>query len=265
MLKLGVIPGLNVLSVYYGILEKRIPITASLIHGKVTELNRKLNQGQLDISVVSSFEYAKNPKLYYVLPELSISCQGPVRSIYLFLNKPVEKIDNDSINLTAYSLTSIHLIQYLLKDSKVQFTNENDPNKAGELLIADEAIRAFYQKRYPYVYDLGYLWFQKMGLPFVFALWVARRDSFYKSPEEILGIHKSLFDSKVYSRDKSAQIALKYNCGLFPSTKLCTSYLCDLRHDLSESYQNGFIRFQKEMVILKKLDRIAELQFLPSI
>ncbi len=123
-LKLGVIDVLNVLPVYYSILSGKINTPCEIIQGKVTELNNKLNCGDIDISVISSFEYATNPELYYILPQLSVGADGPVRSIYLFLEKPLEQIvAGDTIKLTEFSLTSVHLIQYLLKNYLV-FTNQ---------------------------------------------------------------------------------------------------------------------------------------------
>ncbi|MBU3914645.1 hypothetical protein KKA14_03845, partial [bacterium] len=71
-LKLGVIDVLNVLPVYYSILSGEVSTPCEIIHGKVTELNTKLNRGEIDISVISSFEYATNPDLYYIFPQLSV-------------------------------------------------------------------------------------------------------------------------------------------------------------------------------------------------
>ena len=46
------------------------------------------------------------------------------------------------------------------------------------LVIGDAALRARAPKHdYPYVNDLGAAWKEWTGLPFVFAVWVARRDA----------------------------------------------------------------------------------------
>jgi chorismate dehydratase len=41
-------------------------------------------QGTLDISVISAVEYARDTARYLLLPDLAISCDGPVRSVMLF-------------------------------------------------------------------------------------------------------------------------------------------------------------------------------------
>ena len=40
--------------------------------------------GELDVSVVSAVEYARDSSRYLLLPDLAISCDGPVRSVMLF-------------------------------------------------------------------------------------------------------------------------------------------------------------------------------------
>ena len=40
--------------------------------------------GALQVSVVSAVEYARNAGLYDLLPNLAITCDGPVHSVALF-------------------------------------------------------------------------------------------------------------------------------------------------------------------------------------
>lgn len=263
-LRLGVINVLNVLPVYYGILTKRIPVSCELVKGRVTELNQKLNRGELDLSVISSFEYAQNPDLYYILPNLSVSADGPVRSIYLFTKKPIEELRREKIKLTEYSLTSVHLIQYILEDLDVEYIQGRDGECTGELLIADEAIRRFYEKRDNHVYDLASLWKQRTGLPFAFALWVVRRDSYEQNPEEIQKVYRALLESKKSATLFYETMARENYAGVFPDHISCAEYLKNLHYDFSERYQEGFHLFQKKMLQLEKLTKKAPLTFLPK-
>lgn len=263
-LKLGVIDVLNVLPVFYGILNNQISTPCEIVKGKVTELNRKLAKGELDISVISSFEYAQNPELYYVFPNLSVGADGPVHSIYLFLDKPIEDLDGDVIKLTEFSLTSVHLIQYILKDYHVTFTQQKTKAPAGELLIADEAIQRFYEKRDPFVYDLSDLWKEKTGLPFVFALWVCRKDSFERNPTDVLQTYRALVASKDRSTEQYQQMSREKHRGVFPSAEDCEKYLRNIHYELSADYQNGFLLFQEKLYQLKKLAKVTPLEFLPE-
>ncbi|MBT4525790.1 MAG: menaquinone biosynthesis protein [Deltaproteobacteria bacterium] len=262
MLKLGVIDVLNVLPVYYGILKQKINIPAQLILGKVTELNNKLNTGDIDISVVSSFEYAKNYHQYYILPKLSVSADGPVGSIYLFLDKPIDQLSRDKIKLTAFSFTSVHLIQFLLNDYNITYVTDETDESVGEVLIADEAIKRFYQRKDAYVYDLSELWKQKTGLPFVFALWCVRREVYHQYQQDVLQVYDALLTSKKTSEMHFTQMAREYFTGIFPDQQSCEFYLRNLHYNFTPKYQDGFNLFQKEMLKIAKLQEIAPLEFI---
>ncbi len=263
-LKLGVIEVLNVLPVYYGIIKGIVNSPCKIVRGKVTELNNALAEGKIDVSVVSSFEYARNYHLYYVFPNLSVGADGPVKSIYLFLNKPIQELDGDTIKLTEYSLTSVHLIRYILQDYNVQFTQEPSDRASGELLIADDAIRRFYKKQDAFVYDLSGLWKEKTGLPFVFALWVCRRDVFDKYPGKIQETYKALIESKNRSKDLYRQMAVEGYNGIFPDADSCEDYLRNIHYELSENFQGGFLFFQQKLLLLGKLKQIAPIEFIPQ-
>ncbi len=260
-LRLGVIEVLNALPVYYPLLEGRVQAPVQLVKGKVTELNQKLNQGLLDVSVVSSFEYAQHPEMYRILPGLSISAKGAVKSIYLFSKVPLAGLAGQTVGLTAFSLTSVHLVQYLLEDLQCRFVQGEPPEASATLLIADEAIARYYQHRDAYVFDLGDLWLQKTGLPFAFALWVAREEVCRQAPRQVAQTWQAL----VAGRDQAAQnweeIAHKRFAGLFPDLASCRDYLATLIHSFDLETQKGFLRFMAEMVRLGKLPGVAELRF----
>mgnify|MGYP001545841376 CR=1 FL=1 len=264
-LKLGVIEVLNVLPVFYSIIKGYVKTPCEIFTGKVTELNRSLENGEIDISVISSFEYSRNPEKYFIFPGLSVGADGPVHSIYLFLSKPLEELNRDLIKLTEFSLTSVHLIQYLLKDYNAEFTQQQTPKATGELLIADEAIRRYYRKSDPYCYDLSKLWKEKTGLPFVFALWVCRRDVFDQNPEAVRETYHALLESKSRSTYRYDQMAEEFYDGVFPDSHSCCEYLKNIHYELSPEYLRGFKLFQQRLYELEKLKTIAPLEFLPEI
>lgn len=264
MLKLGVIDVLNVLPVYYCINSNRIKVPAEIVKGKITDLNRQLNEGSIDISVVSSFEYAQHAEQYYVFPSLSIGANGPVQSIYLFLDQPLEHLTQSVIRLTQHSLTSVHLIQYILKDCDIEYTTDLNRSVNGELLIADEAIRRFYRKDYRHCYDLSALWKSITGLPFVFALWCVRKDTFNKNPGTVKKIHTALIQSKNLSNTFLEQMSKEHFQGVFPNQTECFQYLSNLHYGLTLPFQSGYALFQEKMVEIGKLTKISPLEFIPA-
>lgn len=263
MLRLGVLNVLNTLPVYYQLLQDQGPLDYQPVLGKVTELNHKLNQGEIDLSAVSSFEVARNQDLYYILPDLSVGSDGPVRSIYLFSQVPWEELDGKRVLLTAFSLTSVHLVQFLLQDRGVIYLSEAQGPAQAELLIADDAIRRFYEKRDPYVYDLGQLWKERTGLPFVFALWVVRREVFAADPKGVMALYQRLLQSRNQAPQNLKAMAQGHYAGVFPDPDSCEAYLANLHYELGPRFQAGFLLFQEKMLALGKLSKLSEPVFLP--
>ncbi len=77
-MRLGRIGYINCYPVYGAIDRGLVPLPADLVTGTPSELNDLLAAGELDVSVVSAVEYARNARDYVLLPDLAISCDGPV-------------------------------------------------------------------------------------------------------------------------------------------------------------------------------------------
>lgn len=167
-----------------------------IVDGVPAELNRQLAAGVIDLCPSSSIEYARHADDYLLLPGHSISAIGPVESVLLFTPLPVADLDGESIALTGESATSVALLRVLLREfvrlSEVQTEVPDLPVEeliaAGRpaLLIGDRALRM--ARHVPdgfQVVDLGALWYHYTGLPFVFALWIVRREAALRDPEAL--------------------------------------------------------------------------------
>src|SRR2546429_9481703 len=93
-----------------------IPPPADLVTGTPSELHELLAAAELDVSVVSAVEYARNARDYVLLPDLAISCDGPVRSVALFSRRTVGQLDDRTVLLTASSRTAVGLLELLCRD-----------------------------------------------------------------------------------------------------------------------------------------------------
>src|SRR5256886_3998900 len=115
-MRLGRIGYINCYPVYGAIDRGVTPLAAELVTGTPSELNDLLAAGALDLSVVSAVEYARNARDYVLLPNLAISCDGPVRSVALFSRRPVGQLDDGTVLLTASSRTAVGLLELLCRD-----------------------------------------------------------------------------------------------------------------------------------------------------
>ena len=189
-MKLGRIPWINCYPVYGAIDRGLVSVPAELVSGTAAELNDLLAAGELQVSVVSAVEYARNAAEYHLLPDLAITSDGPVHSVALFSRRPLAELDHRTILITASSRTSVLLLDLLCRHRwgvRPNFATARAeaadleslaglPHEA-VLVIGDAALLLRAQGRYPVRLDLGEAWKEWTGLPFVFAVWAARRDA----------------------------------------------------------------------------------------
>lgn len=159
-----------------------------LIHGwrgEVTfdhpaALTTQLQRGVFQIALVSSFEFLRNP-IYRIVDDVSISCDGPVHSVVVAHQGEISEIEE--IALDPASLTSVALLRVLLaqlgRQPRLFDASSKDPDpRSGRLLIGDQAIRFRKEHAQDFEFwDLGEMWKKLTGLPFVFALWLVRREA----------------------------------------------------------------------------------------
>ena len=141
----------------------------------------RLREGEVDAGIVSSIEYLRIPNLR-IVPGLCIASPKRVRSVVILSKVPPEQIR--SLALDTSSRTSVVLAQLLLRerygvspsvmDMGPDLPSMLEANDAA-LMIGDAAMRA--PKQGLFVLDLAEEWHRWTGLPFVFALWLVRRDA----------------------------------------------------------------------------------------
>jgi len=256
-MRLGRIPYVNCLPVY-GAIDRGIEtVAAEIVTGTAAELNDLLAAGELQVSVVSAVEYARNAAAYHLLPDLAISCDGPVHSVLLFSHRPVTALQDAAVLLTSSSRTSILLLELLCRHRwgvRPRFATVRaeavDLDALGGLphdavlVIGDAALHLAARGRYPHVVDLGQAWKDWTGLPFVFAVWAARRDA---DQDAAAGIHRTLLRSRAWGLAHLDELAAgaARQTGIAPAT--CRAYLGDLDYALSYRHLAGLTDFFRRL------------------
>ncbi len=140
-------------------------------------LCNKLAAGELDLALVSSFEFLRNPT-YRIVDDISISSAGPVYSVIVAHRGEISEIDE--IEIDPASETSGNLLRCLLAElnlaPRLKSTMASVISaRNARLLIGDQSIR-FRQKHAGefHFWDLGEQWNKLVGLPFVYALCLIR-------------------------------------------------------------------------------------------
>lgn len=186
MVRLGNIAYSNCYPIHARIVDGRPrPGWLSVRDGTPVELNAMLSRGELDVAPCSSIELARHGRDYLALGGLCIGSRGPVESITLISRLPLPELEGELVALPDASATSRSLLRVLLHlrfgvaPRWIEFRQEVDApleraDVAAALFIGDVALRRPAQESFRCL-DLGALWTEWTGLPFVYALWQVRR------------------------------------------------------------------------------------------
>jgi chorismate dehydratase len=216
-------------------------------------LNRMLQNDELDLGMVSCYEYAARPEKYRILAELSISANGPVGSVFLFSTVPPDMLAGKLVLLTNQSATSVALVKIVLeKFFRVQpryalgdilAARENGPEVSGILAIGDDALRLNIQNSYPYKLDLADIWREHTGLPFVFSVFVVREEFVRSQPETLEKVRQTLIDCREKGSERLLEICTRVASRIPMDTDACLAYLRQIQHVLGPRHRQGLERY----------------------
>ena len=241
-------------------------------------LNAMLRSGELDLTPASSIEYAKAYEQYCLLPGMSISAMGPVKSVLLFTTVPIEELDGCPIGLTAESDTSVNLLKILLAKmyglhntfERTSLPVEEAMQRyPGMLVIGDAALKAVAasaergsQPGYQHVYDLAELWNQFTGLPFVFALWIVQRKAAVEHGARLQQLARDLQAAKQLASEKYTEIAARCPERAWLVEKGLVEYWRIMSFDLTPAHLEGVQTFFRYAHDLGLIPMVPELHFL---
>jgi chorismate dehydratase len=253
-IRLGKVEYLNTIPVYYAWERGMVShngLDVTVVKGTPSELNRMLGLGKLDLSVVSCVEYAVNHKEYLLLPDLCIGAVGPVKSVLFLSKRPLQELDRSEVWITKSSLTSSTLVKFILEEDVgisptyrlFRLGGKKDCSPEAMLLIGDEALKESKRGRYPFVIDLAQYWYEKHGLPFVFAVWCVRREVWRSAPDDVKALAQTLLASRDMGMLLMREIAQRHGSQAGLTEDECIEYLKGLSFGLSPAHIEGMSLF----------------------
>jgi chorismate dehydratase len=256
-MRLGRIGYVNCYPVYGAIDAGLVAAPASLVTGTPAELNDRLADGRLDVSVISAVAYAQHAGDLELLPDLAISSDGPVRSVLLFSRRPPERLGGARVLVSTASRTSVQLLELLAHERwGVSFDTTPAPAEPGDLerlsavahdavlVIGDAALLLGARHAYPCVTDLGEAWKAWTGLPFVFAVWAARRAV---DRQAVRDVHRSLLASRKWGLAHLDDLAGRAAAASGVERSRCRAYLEGLDYGLSYRHLAGLSDFLRRL------------------
>ncbi|MEK3698787.1 menaquinone biosynthesis protein [Paenibacillus sp. FSL R10-2199] len=259
---IGKISYTNSWPVFHNFHPSSLSFPAEMVSEVPAILNLGMADGSIHVGALSSFAYAAASDRLLLLPDLSVSADGPVKSILLFSRMPVQSIGSGRIAVTNTSATSVNLLKILM-DKAIGATPEYisvppDLNEMMDqadacLLIGDHAIRASWQDQGYYVTDLGELWKEWTGLSMTFAVWAVNRRAALRNPEAIAEIAEAFAVSKRRGLRELAPITHEACCTIGGTASYWNDYFRNLCYDFGERQQEGlnlYFRYAYEMGLL---------------
>lgn len=177
--KVTAVSYLNTKPFLYGIFQSAVQDKIELSLNIPSVCAAELESGAADLGLIP---VAAIPELStpHIISDYCIGAVGAVKTVCLFSNTPIE--DVKKVYLDYHSKTSVALTKVLLKKYwKLQPVLT--PSTEGYLDTLEEATAYLaigdktmgLESRFRYIYDLGEIWQDWTGLPFVFAAWVSNK------------------------------------------------------------------------------------------
>ncbi|MDP9098786.1 MAG: menaquinone biosynthesis protein [Verrucomicrobiota bacterium] len=223
-----------------------------LIHGWPGEvvfdhpsvLCERLAAGQLDVALVSSFEFLRNP-VYTLVDGISISSNGPVHSVFVAHNGNLSEIEE--IEVDPASQTGINLLRCLLAEMglapkfviRSRLVQRAITPRLAKFFIGDQAIRFRDETENTFQFwDLGEEWQKRTQLPFVYALWLIRPE--VPSPKAIADGLRARRDNNIRELDLLVADDREF------SPDFCQFYLRQcIRYQYGTQEKEGLSMFRK--------------------
>ncbi|HMF94827.1 MAG TPA: menaquinone biosynthesis protein [Vicinamibacterales bacterium] len=206
MIRLGAVGYLNARPLVYGL--ERVP-RFDIRYDIPAECARLLHGRETDVGLIPSIEYLRGPKPYAIVPGAGVTSKGPVASVAVYTRRDphdIRTIAVDSSSRTSVALATVLLQrQFGITPEAVSMAPELDQMLAcadAALIIGDVALFLGDGASGAAKLDLGEIWTQSTGLPFVYAVWTGWPDA--ATPDDVAALQHAR-DEGVAHADAVAQ------------------------------------------------------------
>lgn len=258
--RVGHVDFLNCFPLLWGLARTGSLLDLELIKDTPDNLSDALINGELDIGPVSVHDLLGSAEDLVVLPDIAIGSDGPVMSCLIISRLPLSQLDKLPVALGSTSRTSVRLAELLLSDligvQPEYFFCPPDlaammAKAPAAVVIGDPALRAALYEAPQLdleVHDLGQMWRDWTGLPFVFAAFAARREFAEREPEIVRRVHADLLQARDFSLAKVDEVceqAARWE--IFDAATLKHYYTAALNFTLGDRQLAGITEFKKRV------------------
>jgi chorismate dehydratase len=234
-----------------------------------SQLLTTLLDGRLDAALVSTAGVLPYPELR-ILPGMCVASRGPVRSIQLYCRRPVEEVRSvalDSSSRSAVALTRVLFSERWRTEPEFLTLPPDLPSMLeradAALLIGNPALKANHAlARGAWAglvrqsLDLGAVWDDLTGLPFVYAVWAAPAD------RDLDRLTTVLHHAKDWGLRRRGMLAARGADELGIPYPAALEYVTEaIRYDLEDAERAGMERFCELAVRHRVLPDTSRVRF----
>jgi cyclic dehypoxanthinyl futalosine synthase len=255
-LRVAAVGYLNARPLYEGLDREPASARVVLDCASPAEVARRVAEDEADVALMPVAGAASIGDLR-VVRGAAIGARGRVRSVVLVGERPIDELEELAVDLS--SRTSIVLARLVLRGRrqgreprlvglgpKEAIASVGD--RRGALVIGDPALEI--EGRFPHVLDLAEAWWERTGLPFVFAAWFGRPGALHADDERLLD------RARLAGLDRRDAIADEHAARTGLRASSLRSYLRDaIRYDLGDEERRGLERFYDEAAAASLLPR----------
>jgi len=229
--------------------------------------------GEISTALMSIVDYQASREDLLLVPAGMIGCDGHTFTVRIFSKVPPEKIR--AVYGDTDSHTSVLLGQVILRE-RYGVTAPMLPLEAREgvhlgstapetiLLIGDKVVNASpSDAAYPYQLDLGEEWKQLTGLPFVFAMWMMRREAVEADRPAADVVTRLLAEARRRGSEMTEELLDRYAAEKGWPRDLARRYFTEyLRYEVTPRAREGLAKFFETAARLGLLKLRREVAYL---
>jgi chorismate dehydratase len=240
---IGISDSLEYLPLIYGLKNKLINHEFDIVTETIRNSARKLREGEIELALISSLDYALKKETWHIIPDLCVSSAQAIKHIQLYFKKGLTDVQKVAVDKNAASelilLKILMREKYMMSPDYIEMDADLDLmlDKADSaLIIGNKGLE--YSLDHQNRLDLNEEWFDMTALPFVYSFWAGRELTI--TPDDIR-IIKSSYELGINNLEKIAKklaATHSHNWGFYHDF-----YTQNLSYTFSELEKDGLNEF----------------------
>jgi len=248
----------------FGLKTQPLPDNIQINADNLGENAKKLREGEIELGLISSLEYALKKETWHIIPGLCLTSMNKIKHVQLFFKKGLKEIQTIAVdqNVSGEDI----LLKIIMREKFVQSPefiympanlDKMFAKADAALITGDEAL--LHYNAYPGRLDLNEEWLDLTGLPFVYAFWVGRKLTITSNEVKLVQ------NSYNIGKNNMQSIAKEYASAKQEDWTFFYDYInSDLVFTFSEREEDGLLEFYNYAFFYGYTEFIPDLHFFKS-